>query len=104
MKLFAMFISLLISYVKHSLMHDDMVLVGSECSVRWAWEESTETRFISFAPEPVDNSDFDDFGWSMDSVSAHVPNLRGLMSFMRSGAQQGHEFQNVSLIYAYVAD
>jgi hypothetical protein len=99
----ALYISLIISYLRHSLFHSEMVLVGSECNVRWSWESTPEIRIISFAPERVDNSPFDDYGWS-DEAFMNLPDLRSLLRFIQHGKRNGHEFASVSLIYADIAE
>lgn len=71
--------------------------------MRWSWETECETRIISFAPEPVDNSPFDEYGWS-DEVFAHLPDLRSLLAFIRHGRGSGHQFVSANLIYADIAE
>jgi hypothetical protein len=71
--------------------------------VRWSWETKSEARIISFAPQPVDNSLFDDYGWS-DEAFMHLPDLRSLLVFIRHGKSEGHQFASANLIYADIAE
>jgi len=100
----ALYIALIISYFRHRFFHKELLLVGAECNVRWAWEYEPQIRIVSFAPEPVDNSPFDDYGWS-DEVFTHLPNgIVGILRFIKYGRGAGHSFAGVSLIYASIAE
>lgn len=98
-----LYLSLLISYLRHRMFHSELLLVGAECNVRWSWEMQGDTRIISFAPEPVDNSPFDDYGWS-DEAFMHLPDVRSLFGFIHYGKSVGHEFASANLIYADIAE
>lgn len=98
-----LYLALIISYLRHRMFHSDLLLVGAECQVRWSWETKVETRIISFAPEPVDNSPFDDYGWS-DEAFMHLPDLRSLLAFIYHGKSVGHQFTSANLIYADIAE
>jgi hypothetical protein len=98
------YFSVLMSYIRHALFHRDLILVGSECRVRWSWERTPSVRVISFAPEPMEPCDFDMYGWSLDSVFMHVPSMWQMLSFVRRRSNEGHSFVSVSLIYASLSE
>lgn len=98
-----LYLALIVSYLRHRMFHPDLLLVGAECQVRWSWEKESETRIISFAPEPIDGSSFDEYGWS-DEVFMHLPDMRSLLSFIHHGKGVGHQFVSATLVYADIAE
>jgi hypothetical protein len=97
-----LYLSLLISYLRNSLFHSDLLLVGAECHVRWEWQDEPDLRIISFAPEPEGDCPFDDYGWH--EAFAHLNGLPALMRFIRHGRRMGHEFVSVKLCYGIIAE
>lgn len=99
-----LYLSLIISYLRHAVTQPNMLLVGAECRMQWVrWEPQMSVRIISFAPEPVGGSLFDEYGWS-DEVFLRLPNFSGLLRFIWNNRSRGCSFSGVNLIYADIAE
>lgn len=97
------YLSLIISYYQHRFFQPSSLLVGAECFMRLRWEPTPQRRIVSFAPEPVDNSFFDEYGWS-DEVYVRLRNVYELISFIRDSRHKGCLVLDATLIYADTAE
>lgn len=94
-----LYLSIIMSYLRHALFHRDLILVGAECHMSQA-DKDEKVLLISFAPVPVDKSSFDDYGWS-DETDMHLPKVSHLIGFLRQARRLGGDRPvKTSLLYA----